>query len=149
MQASTATLIALTVIAGGMLPIQFAINARLATKLDSTAILAALISVIVSTIALLVVAFATLDKWPRWEQLKDAPSWMWIGGVLGAVFVASSTFVVPKIGASVFVAAVLFGQIVVSMLIDHNGYLGVPTDPVTLQRVLGLTLVFAGLLIIR
>ena len=118
-------------------------------QLDSTAIFAALVSVCVSTFVLLLVAMAALDKWPRWEQLRDAPTWMWTGGVLGAIFVASSTFVLPRVGAGVFVAAVLFGQIIVSLVIDHNGYLGVPSDPITLQRVLGVLLVFGGLLLIK
>ena len=107
-----------------------------------------MISVLVSTIALLILALLTLERWPRFADLREAPPWIWIGGLFGAFFVATSTMVVPKIGAGVFVAAVLLGQIVVSTAMDHNGWM-VPVDPITWQRVAGIGLVFGGLLLIR
>ncbi len=149
MNTSFPFLVGMTIAAGGLLPIQFALNAKLAGKVDSTAIWAALISVIVSTVFLLGLAALTLEKWPRLADLKEVPMICWTGGLLGALFVATSTFVVPKIGAGVFVAAVLFGQIIVSTAMDHNGWLGVPIDPITLQRVSGVVLIFAGLWLIR
>lgn len=98
---------------------------------------------------LLGLSAATLSKWPRLAELREVSPIFWIGGVLGALFVATSTFVVPKIGAGVFVAAVLFGQIIVSTAMDHNGWLGVPADPASLQRIVGIMLVFGGLILIR
>lgn len=149
MPANPLYLLLITVAAGGLLPLQFALNARLASKVESSAIWAALVSVSVSTIFLLALAFATLDRWPRLSDMRDTSLWLWTGGILGALFVATSTFVLPRIGAGLFVAAVLFGQIIVSTVMDHNGLLGVPTDPATLRKFLGIALVFCGLVLVR
>lgn len=139
----------MTIAAGGLLPVQFALNAKLASKVGSTPVWAALVSVSVSTVFLACLAAATLDRWPRLPELRDTSLWLWTGGIYGALFVATSTFVLPKIGAGLFVAAVLLGQIIVSTLMDHNGLLGVPSDPITLQRILGIMLVFLGLVLVR
>lgn len=149
MPANPLFLLLITVAAGGLLPLQFALNARLASKVDSSAIWAALISVSVSTIFLFALAVATLDRWPRLTDMRDTSVWLWMGGVSGALFVASSTFVLPRIGAGLFVGALLFGQIIVSTFMDHYGLLGVPTDPATLRKILGIALVFCGLVLVR
>lgn len=59
---STPVLIVLSVVAGGLLPLQFTINALLVRAAGATAIWAALASVFVSTVALLILAAATLPR---------------------------------------------------------------------------------------
>lgn len=143
------SLVAMAAFAGGMLPLQFAINAQLADRAGSNAIWAGMVSVACSTVALTAVALLTLDRWPRLSVIKDIPLWMWGGGLIGALFVVSSTFVLPRVGAGVFVASVLLGQIVVSMTVDHNGWFGASVEPVSMTRIIGVLLIFGGLYLIR
>lgn len=146
---STPLLIALSVFAGGLLPLQFAINAMLVKAASTTAIWAALVSVFVSTVTLAAVAAATLERWPAPQELTRIAPWLWAGGILGAGFVAISTFAIGRVGAAVFFAAVLFGQLAISVVLDHFGWLGLPVEPISLTRILGLVCLLAGLLLLR
>lgn len=77
------------------------------------------------------------------------PAWLWLGGLLGAAFVAVSTFSIARVGAALLFAAVIFGQLLVSMVLDHNGLLGLQVTEATWQRLAALVLIFAGLVLFR
>ena len=79
----------------------------------------------------------------------EAPVSLYLGGACGFVVIASMAFVFPKIGAAYAIALMVGGQCVAALLVDHYGLLGMPTDPVTLQRVLGVGLVAAGAVVMR
>ena len=70
-------------------------------------------------------------------------------GLLGALFVAASTFAIAKIGAAVFFAALFLGQLLVSLVRDHFGLLGLPVEPTTLVRIAGVGFIFVGLLVLQ
>jgi transporter family-2 protein len=141
--------VAMIVVVGGLLPLQGAVNASLAGRTGTNVLLVGLISTICSTLTLAILVALTIHHWPRLSVVRDVPLWMWTGGLVGAIFVVTASFVIPRIGAGVFVAALLFGQVVVSVTLDHNGWLGMPTEPISLQRVLGLVAIFGGVLLVR
>ena len=78
-------------------------------------------------------------------RIGDAPPNLWIGGVLGAFFVTTALFVVPKIGAAVMIASVITGQMTAALIIDHVGLLGIPKNPVDLYRIGGLVFLAVGI----
>ena len=80
---------------------------------------------------------------------KDAPLIAWMGGFLGAFFVSVMVTVVPRIGVALAFSLAIGGQMLVTLLIDHFGWLGVPVKPINLYRVLGAALVTAGVILIR
>lgn len=55
-------------------------------------------------------------------------------GMLGAVFVATSTYVVPLVGVALFIVASLAGQTVISLWVDHVGLVGSGKTVITLRR---------------
>jgi bacterial/archaeal transporter family-2 protein len=134
--------------AGAMLPIQFGINAQLATWVDSP-LRATLISFVVGTVALFVVMLAAYRDWPSGGTLAGAPWWVWIGGLLGAFYVLGSVVAAPKLGAATLVAVILAGQSVASLLVDHYGWVGFEENPVTPGRLAGIALVVAGVALVR
>ena len=81
-----------------MLPFQFGINAQLAHWLGSP-VRAAFVSFLVGTIALLVISAFVRKPLPSTARLGDVPWWVWIGGLLGAFYVAGSIVTAPKLGA--------------------------------------------------
>ncbi len=149
MQPPVILILITTVVAGGLLPLQFALNGLLAKTAASTAVWAAFVSVTVSTLVLGVLSALLLERWPRPAEMIQIPYWLWIGGVFGAVFVGVSTFSIPRIGAAIFFAALLFGQMGASIVLDHYGLLGVPRDPMNGQKLLGILLIFAGFLTLQ
>ena len=70
------------------------------------------------------------------------------GGTVGAFFVTSSLIVAPKIGAAWWVALIVAGQMGASLLLDHQGWLGFPKQPIDLPSLLGAGLVVAGVVLI-
>ena len=134
--------------AGAMLPFQAGINAALAGYLGSP-IRAALVSFAVGTAALLLLVLAAFRDWPGQAQVAGAPWWVWVGGLLGAFYVAGSIVVAPRLGAVTLVAILLAGQTLASLLVDHYGWVGFEEQTVTPGRALGLVLVAAGVALVR
>ena len=78
-------------------------------------------------------------------RIGDAPPNLWIGGLLGAFFVTTALFVVPKIGAAVMIASVITGQMTAALIIDQTGWLGIPKNPIDLYRIGGLACLAVGI----
>ena len=80
---------------------------------------------------------------------RDYPWWMWMGGLCGAIIVFSNAWLVPKVGVGVFSMALLVGQLALSMLMEHNGWLGAPRKRITWPQVVGILMMLAGVALIR
>ncbi len=134
--------------AGAMLPFQVGINAELASWIGGP-VRAAFLSFLVGTLALLVLALAVARGWPSGERLAQAPWWVWAGGLLGAFYVFGSIVTGPRLGAVTFVALIVAGQAVASLLVDHFGWVGFEEHPVTPGRLVGVALLAAGVILVR
>lgn len=80
---------------------------------------------------------------------REYPWWMWAGGLCGAVIVFGNAWLVPKVGVGVFSMALLVGQLALSMLMEHLGWLGAPRKRIAWFQVLGILLMLAGVALIR
>jgi transporter family-2 protein len=141
--------LAMMMFAGAVLPLQFALNALLVRATGSSAIWAAMVSLLLSFTCMVGLVLLTRQAMPSWQLLKTVPLVYWFGGLGGAIFVATSTFALPRHGAATCVALALLGQLLMSAALDHFGLLGVPQKTVDLQRAAGLTLVVCGVLVLR
>ena len=77
------------------------------------------------------------------------PWWMWIGGLCGATIVFGNAWLVGHVGVGVFTMSLLVGQLALSMLMEHHGWLGAPRKPISWQQILGILLMLAGVAMIR
>lgn len=69
-----------------------------------------------------------------------------LAGAMGASLVFAVTFLIPdRVGgaANGFIYLVI-GQIVMGMILSHNGWLGSPVDPFSMKKAGGLVLIAAG-----
>ena len=130
------------------MPTQATVNSRLATTVESP-ILAAFVSFVVGTIALLVYILLTGIPLNNLAASKNAPPIVWIGGLLGAFFVSAMATIVPRLGVAFAFSAAIAGQMVITLLMDHFGWLGVPEKPINLWRVLGAAFITVGVILIR
>ena len=133
---------------GFMLPLQAGINAQLRLVLGGP-LLTALASFLVGTVALLGVCVVTRVALPAPAALTHAPWWHWTGGLLGAVYIALSVVLAPRLGATALIALVVTGQLIASLLLDHYGLVGYPRYPLDSQRLLGAVLLVAGVLLVQ
>ena len=140
--------IVLALAAGAMMPTQAATNNKMAIVVDSP-ILSAFISFLVGTIALFVYVLISGAPLGNLASAKEAPAIAWIGGLLGAFFVTAAVALVPRLGVAMTFSLIIAGQMLVTLIIDHFGLLGVPVKEVTFARLGGILLIAAGVVIIR
>ena len=140
--------ILMALIAGAMMPTQAATNNKMAGVIDSP-ILAALLSFVVGTAALLVYALVTGVPLGNLASAKEAPAVAWLGGFFGAFFVTAGVMLVPRLGVAMTFSLIIAGQMLVTIIIDHFGWLGVPVKEVGLARIAGVLLITAGVVLIR
>lgn len=132
--------------AGACISIQAAANASLRNHLNDTR-WATFFSICGTILTAAVFMLIVRPSFPS-AALRSVPWWNWIGGPLGALIVLSGAALTPKLGAASFIAAVVGGQLLCSVLLDHFALMNLPAHSLSLSRVLGAGLVFAGVLLI-
>jgi transporter family-2 protein len=134
-------------IAGAFLPIQAGLNAKLGKSIDSP-IHASMISFMVGALSLIIYILITKQS-VSWDGLKVAPSYVWLGGVLGAFYVTVIIFSFPRLGPGLTFGLVVAGQMTLSALLEHFNILVAQSQPLSLLRLLGMAMVVGGVVIIR
>ena len=142
------TIMALLVLGGVGLTLQAAVNTRLRGAVGSP-VWGALISFLVGGVVLGAMAAVGAFGRGRLTGLGEQPWWIWTGGLFGAFYVTLAILGVPRVGAAVVVACAVFGQLAAALVLDSFGWLGVPRAPLNGWRVLGVVLVFAGVLLVQ
>lgn len=140
-------LLALPFIAGACLPLQAGINGQLAKHVSSV-LAAGLISFGVGTLALLLVVLAQREM-PAFGVLRGVSWWQWCGGFLGVFFIVTAAFAGPRVGAVLFMALVIAGQLAMAVMLDHFGWAGFKEAPISLGKIAGLLAIGAGIWLIR
>jgi bacterial/archaeal transporter family-2 protein len=138
----------LALLAGTMMPTQAAINNKMAAFVDSP-ILAALVSFFVGTVALFIYSLATGTTLGNLLSARQAPVVAWLGGILGAFFVTAVIIAVPRLGVAMTFSLIVAGQMLITLFLDHFGFLGLEERPISIPRILGVILIIGGVVLIR
>ena len=77
----------------------------------------------------------------RW---REVPWYALIAGIFGLAVIGAMNWTIPRAGIATSVLLILTGQLVVSLVLDHHGWLGVEAHPVSIARAAGILLVFGG-----
>ena len=72
------------------------------------------------------------------------PRYTLLAGAFGLVAIAAVSAAIPQLGAAATVMFFVAGQLSLSALLDHWGYLGTGVRPLDLPRVAGMVLLFLG-----
>lgn len=144
--------IVLGVVAGAVLPVQGAVNAKLRADLDAP-VTVAMISFVVATItiAIVLVVMLALGRTPppQFKPLAKMPWWGWLGGLCAATYVTATFLLIPEIGAATTVTLTVTGQQLFSAVIDNYGLFRMPQRALTARRVGGLALLVAGSIFVQ
>lgn len=138
--------VAFATLGGAVLPLQALINARLGAGMNGP-VWAATISFAVGTIGLLGYVLVQRVPLPTAAQAGAVPGWAWLGGLLGAFYVAAATTTVPKLGAAAMISLVVLGQMTASLALDHFGVLSAG-QPISMARLAGAFMLLGGALLI-
>ena len=138
-------LIPLALLIGIAMTIQTAINSQLSERLYSP-LQAGLLSFLMGTIVLACLVYFQSAPKPSLNLLMQLPWYLWIGGCLGVYAISMSIYTAPKLSFLTFSGIVIFGQIVMSMLLDQWGWLGAEKVTVNWQRLIGAVLILIGVI---
>jgi bacterial/archaeal transporter family-2 protein len=137
----------LTVAAGGLVAAQAPANNVISNSVGSLG--AALVSFLVGTAVILVLTF-TVGGGLTGDDGAESPAWYyWIlGGIGGAAIVLVTLITVRELGAGGATAAVIAGQLALSVVLDRAGVLGLDERAITWQKLLGIALLAVGTVLI-
>jgi transporter family-2 protein len=140
--------LALAVAAGSCIAVQAAANGAMKHQLGDGRY-AAFFSICGTIFTAALFMLVVRPTPPSMAAVRGAPWWTWIGGPLGALFVLAGATLTPRLGAAPFVTAMIGGQVVSSLLLDHFGLMNVPQQGLTMSRLTGGLLVVGGVLLVR
>jgi bacterial/archaeal transporter family-2 protein len=81
------------------------------------------------------------SKFNQWRNLP----WYTLGaGAFGLVVIFAMSYMIPRVGVAPALIILLAGQLLMGSVMDHFGWLGAVQRPIELSRVLGLSVVLAG-----
>jgi bacterial/archaeal transporter family-2 protein len=141
-------LLLIAILLGMAMPIQTGVNTQLRQYLGHP-IIAALGSFCIGTLSLSIYVLILRPPLPALSVIPKVPIWGWIGGMLGAIYITLVVILAPRLGSTTLVAAVVAGQMVMSLILDHYGMLGFPVHPTNLLRVLGVALIVIGVVLVQ
>ena len=128
----------LALIAGILVGASRSLNGRL--SLSTSPLVASFWNHLVGFVFLSAVALTFGGLMPE-GHLPDAPWTAWLGGTIGVLFVASGSWLIPRIGATMTALLVIAGQMISGVLLDL--VLGL-SDGLILKA-LGVTMILAGM----
>ena len=129
--------------AGALIPVMVALSGGLGRSLGSPAWAAAILFGVALAVAL-PIALLTAGAAPL-RQAPHAPPIEFLGGLVVAFYVFSTTILTPRIGVGPTILFAVSAQILSAAVIGHFGWLGAPRQPLDLIRTAGLALMIGGL----
>jgi transporter family-2 protein len=135
------------VIGGAATALQAPTNAKMMGAVGSP-VNAAFVSFAVGTAALGILALV-LQTRPDMAASRALPWYAWVGGLYGAIFVVAAAWGVPRLGVATTIILMVAGQLLLSVLLDHFGAMGMPKQPISWGRIAGVLMVVGGVLMVR
>ncbi|MEI9906812.1 MAG: DMT family transporter [Actinomycetota bacterium] len=142
----------LATLAGLLIAIQSRANGELSVRIDNS-LQAALVSfgsglIIVALVALFHPGIRQGARRLRAAVQSGAiPRWRLFGGVIGGVFVAVQTQIVPLIGVAIYSVAMISGQTAASLIVDRLGMTGGGEKKISRRRVIAALLTVLAVLV--
>ncbi|WGY46878.1 MULTISPECIES: DMT family transporter [unclassified Vibrio] len=115
----TLLMIVMAVLGGALLSIQAAINGQLGNKVGVFRCAFLTFSIGALVTALLIFYFEPKHS----VTLLDVPKWQLLGAMCGVPYIVIMVLAVQRIGVAVATVAVIFGQLLMSLLIDNFGWM--------------------------
>jgi transporter family-2 protein len=137
----------LALVAGALIPVQAAANATLSKSIHGNVPFAALTLFVVAGATTLAAVFLSGGRFPSVEELRAAPAWSYVGGLIVAFYVLTITFLVPRLGVGAAIVLIVTGQIAAALLIDQFGLFRSLAVPLTPVRFLGGVLMVTGVIL--
>lgn len=132
----------LALLIGALISIMISFNSGLEGYVGST--YSVVIIHAVGLIAILIVAAIKKEKIVIKESI---PFYLFLGGIFGVMLTLVNVITIGSIGVALTTALAVFGQLVFSSLVDYFGLFGLTKYEFNPKKIVGLFIVFIGLVI--
>ncbi len=137
-------LILIAILVGGFVPLQSSLNAMLGSYMK-TPLIATFVNFIVGlTIALGIILLFYRQSIPSFSEIRQVPWYAFGAGLFGVLFVTTVVVLTPRIGVTNMLAGALVGQLLISVIFDHFGWLGLPQQHISVSRMIGIVFLILG-----
>ncbi len=95
----------------------------------------------------LIISFSSVAV-PSLKKFSSLPWYLFTGGIIGSSFILGAIFALPKVGATVFFVLIVLGQILMTLIVDHYGFFGLPIQKINSAKAAGMFLLISGTFLI-
>lgn len=138
----------LAILAGVVLPLQAALNTKLGKSVGDP-FYGTFLSFIVGTTGVFLYLIVGRVDFAQIQNTQTEHWSIWLGGLMGAFYVASLIILTPRLGVAVTLGLTVAGQMAFSLVMDHYGWLGTPLHAINWWRILGIGLIVGGVWLIQ
>lgn len=132
----------MAVMAGAANPFQSATNGELNKQLQQP-VWAGIVVYATGLIGMLVIQAFVRQPVP-FARAGHVSWWAWMGGLISIASTIAGLMLVQKLGSGIFTSLSLTASLVVSVLLDQYGLLGLKQHPASVGRWIGCALLVAG-----
>lgn len=81
------------------------------------------------------------------SNLKELPLMFFLPGVLSVITILLNNICIPQIGITLTIGVSLYGQLVMSSLVEHFGLFGMPVNRFRKEKILGFSIISLGIIV--
>lgn len=131
----------LLLVGGAVLAAQSSINGRLGAQ--AGVIESAWLTFVIGAVLTFLLMF--FFEPAQQATLFSVPKWQLTGALFGVVYMLAIVFAVPRVGTAAATVAVISGQLLMSLLIDHFGWLSNAVRPLDASRYIAMALLIGAI----
>ena len=98
-------------------------------------------------LGLLLIIIISLISKNRLTNLKQIPFIFFLPGILSVITILLNNISIPQIGLTLSIGVTLFGQLVMSSLVEHFGLFGMPVNRFKKEKTLGFSIITLGIIV--
>lgn len=132
----------LALINGSLLAVMVFLNGMLASI--TGAYMSTLIFHVLGFVLIIIISVAMKNKLLK---LKEIPLLFFLPGVLSVITILLNNISIPQIGLTLSIGVTLFGQLIMSSLVEHFGLLGMPINRFKKEKLLGFSIISLGIVV--
>ncbi|WP_097027990.1 DMT family transporter [Clostridium peptidivorans] len=130
------------VLIGILIAIMIAFNGALDNQVGTY-----LATFIIHLVGLITIILILIFKKQKFLIKEKLPIYLFSAGAMGVFVVSFNNICFNKLGASLTVSLGIIGQLVLSCIIDHFGFLGMKVYKFKKKKLIGFAIIFIGIVV--
>ncbi len=89
----------------------------------------------------------SIIKKNKLSNLRKLPLMFFLPGIFSVITILLNNISIPAIGLTLSIGVTLFGQLVMSSLVEHFGLFGMPINRFKKEKILGFSIISLGIIV--